>query len=116
MQSRIINIGTATKTNITELPRTIHVPLVSKEQLANGDYTLIDVRTPEEHAAHNIGGTNIPMQLLEENIARLDTTKPIVCYCASGKRSLQAAKWLKGKLPDVDVWSLEGGMRNIIME
>lgn len=55
---------------------------------------LVDVREPGEHQQGNIGGMNIPLSQLEQEYNRLDEQQPIVLYCASGKRSLQAAKLL----------------------
>lgn len=113
MQSRIIKIGTATKTNIKQLPSSIDIPFITREALKNeNNHLLIDVRTVEEHTAFNIGGINIPIHTLEENLARINSDKQIVFYCASGKRSMRAAKWLKEKMPAVNVASLEEGIRN----
>ena len=74
---------------------------------------ILDVRTPEEHASAHIHGTdaNIPVQVLVDSIARLESlkTKPIFVYCRSGHRSAKAS----GILHDrgfVDVTNMLGGM------
>jgi rhodanese-related sulfurtransferase len=59
---------------------------------------VIDVRTPEEHAAdgHLQGDHNIPVQEIEARVADVaalvggDKTKPVVVYCRSGARSSRA--------------------------
>jgi molybdopterin/thiamine biosynthesis adenylyltransferase/rhodanese-related sulfurtransferase len=113
MQSRIINIGAHSKTNITQLPSSVDIPFITKDELrTSNNHLLIDVRTAEEHNAFNIGGINIPIHALEDNIAQLDATRKIIFYCASGKRSMRAAKWLKEKSRTTEVLSLEDGIRN----
>jgi phage shock protein E len=49
---------------------------------------LLDVRTPMEYSRDHIdGATNIPLSLLDENMSKLDKSRPIVVYCQSGTRS-----------------------------
>ena len=116
MQSCVINIGFSTQTNITRLGSYESVPVISRDELEkrlNGNnFLLVDVRTVEEHVAHNIGGINIPITVLEDSVAQFYNKAQVVFYCASGKRSMQAAKWLKGKLPGINIASLEGGIKD----
>lgn len=116
MQSRMINIGHATKTNITTLGEHKGIATISKESLKKilGDegMQLIDVRTIEEHTLFNIGGINLPIHELEHNKDLLQADKEIIFYCASGKRSMQAAKWLQKKMPGIKVKSLAGGINS----
>ena len=60
---------------------------------------LLDVRTPGEFAGGHIeGAVNIPVQELGQRLAELgDKDRPIVVYCRSGKRSLQAALCLRSQ-------------------
>ncbi|CAG0926257.1 unnamed protein product, partial [Notodromas monacha] len=53
---------------------------------------LIDVRTPEEFAlGHMSGSINIPLQIIDQNIAEIRIMKkPVVLVCRSGRRSAQA--------------------------
>jgi len=72
---------------------------------------LIDVREPEEHAQGMIPGTvHIPRGFLElrieRNVPERDT--PVVLYCASGTRSVLAARSL-AELGYTNVSSLSGG-------
>jgi molybdopterin/thiamine biosynthesis adenylyltransferase/rhodanese-related sulfurtransferase len=72
---------------------------------------LIDVREPDEHAQGMIPGTvHIPRGFLELRIERNvpDRDTPVVLYCASGTRSVLAARSL-GELGYTNVSSLAGG-------
>jgi len=72
---------------------------------------LIDVREPDEHAQGMIPGTlHIPRGFLELRIERNvpDRDAPVVIYCASGTRSVLAARSL-GELGYTNVSSLAGG-------
>ena len=72
---------------------------------------LIDVREPDEHAQGMIAGTlHIPRGFLELRIERNvpDRQTPVVLYCASGSRSVLAARSL-AELGYTQVSSLAGG-------
>src|SRR6185295_2568321 len=72
---------------------------------------LIDVREPDEHAQGMIPGTlHIPRGFLELRIERNvpDRSAPVVLYCASGTRSVLAARSL-AELGYTNVSSLAGG-------
>ena len=110
MQSRIVKLGATTRTIIEALPATITPQVISAEELKEkiSDYQLVDVRTAEEHSLYNIGGLHIPLQELAS--AEIDAGLPIVCYCASGRRSLEAVKILSAKYPGAKLYSLQGGL------
>lgn len=56
---------------------------------------LLDVRTPKEFAEEFIeGATLIPLQTLENNLAKIPHDKTIVVYCHSGMRSVAASRLL----------------------
>ncbi|MDQ6761355.1 MAG: HesA/MoeB/ThiF family protein [Bacteroidota bacterium] len=116
MQSRIINAGSVTKTNITALKETMKIPVISAEDLKKvidtNAYELIDVRSFEEHQSHNIGGKNIPVGEIEKQSSLINFGKPVVLYCASGKRSGEAGKLLKREYPEAEIFSLEGGLQD----
>lgn len=109
MQNRLIKLGTTTKTKITNLP-VVYVQEITAEELKEhvDEYRLIDVRTKEEHSLYNIGGIHIPLQDIGATDIRID--KPIVCYCASGRRSAGAARILLEKYSGASVYSLRGGL------
>lgn len=59
---------------------------------------VIDVRTPEEFASgHLDGAVNLDWTggVLEQRMAELDKDAPALLYCASGRRSAEAAKALR---------------------
>lgn len=84
-----------------------------KERLSKNEHVnLVDVREPEERAEFNIGGHFIPLgQLLAFQTDEIDEFKDeeIICYCRSGKRSMQAALMLE-TMGFTNVKNLEGGM------
>ena len=60
----------------------------------NGDYILLDVRTPEEYAAGYIpGAINLPVETIGEQPVEALPNKEqtILVYCRSGNRSKKAA-------------------------
>ncbi len=120
LQSRIIKIGTVTKTNIQGLPATIEIPLISASELKDvineNKFQLIDVRSEHERKVYNIGGKHIPLIELEENIDYFANPGTKVFYCATGKRSAEAVKLIKHKYPGAKVFSLEGGLKEFLSE
>jgi len=56
------------------------------------DYIILDVRTPEEFSEGYIEGSLlIPVSELEGRLSELSKDKPIITYCRSGRRSMEAA-------------------------
>ncbi|MBE7170670.1 MAG: HesA/MoeB/ThiF family protein [Williamsia sp.] len=115
LQTRLIKIGSASHTPVTSLPATAEVPTISAKDLttslAGKTVELVDVRNPDERAAFHIGGTHIPLSELENKIDSISTQKPVVFYCASGKRSAEAVKRWRKQFPQVPAYSLEGGLK-----
>ena len=82
-------------------------------QQSGEDFTLIDVREPDEQAKGGIpGAINLPRGILEVNIDQITTDKDrkLVLYCGGGSRSALAAVNLK-KMGFRNVISLAGGYR-----
>lgn len=77
-----------------------------------GNVTLLDVRTQEEYDKDGRlnGALLIPVQLLEQNINRLEglKDKKIVVYCRSGNRSVTASRILSGE--GFHVYNVKGGI------
>lgn len=72
--------------------------------------TYIDVRTPEEFNQKKIKGfKNIPLQTLNKRINEIDKDSQIVLLCASGSRSMQAARILS-KIGYNDLINVRGGI------
>ena len=64
--------------------------------------TLVDVRTPAEHAEGYIPGTDFNIDVLEDTYTKIATEtlpkdKPVALYCRSGNRSKTAARILADK-------------------
>jgi len=62
---------------------------------AEGEATLIDVRTPAETSHGKIQGAlemNVTSMDFKNNIAKLDRSKPYIIYCRGGMRSTRACK------------------------
>ena len=90
----------------------ISVAEVKEKIAANAHINLLDVREPEERAAFNIGGTFIPVgQVMAMQTDQIDHWKneEVICYCRSGKRSMQAGMMLE-TMGFTNVKNLKGGM------
>jgi len=62
------------------------------------DLTILDVRQPKEYEAGHIPGALLmPLPELTDHLQRIDRTKPVMVYCASGGRSRMAAQLLSGQ-------------------
>ena len=73
---------------------------------------LVDVREPDERAEFNIGGIFLPLGNIQMmQIDDIDELKneEVICYCRSGKRSMQACMMLE-TFGFTNVKNLEGGM------
>jgi sulfur-carrier protein adenylyltransferase/sulfurtransferase len=88
----------------------IEITRASLEEAAR-TYRLVDVRTPEEFAAKPSPARHIPMAALLADPGSLAEPAEYLLICASGKRSLAAARELR-KL-GVSVHSLAGGLQGL---
>ena len=114
MSSRIIKIGDETQVSITSLVPTFETAINIhdfKIQLEQNTVDLIDVRTEQEHEQFNIGGINLPLDKLFDDLPKLNPNKETVIYCATGKRSAEAVKAIKQQYPGPAIYSLEGGLK-----
>lgn len=92
------------------------VKLVSAQEmqdiLQQEDVQLVDVRSREEHEAEHIANSqNIDFgsPTFEEDVKKLDKSKPVILYCKSGKRSAECAKKLK-EAGFEKIYDLDGGI------
>ena len=92
------------------------VKLVSPEEMQTllelEDVQLVDVRTPEEYREGYIENSqNIDFRspTFDEDITKLDKTKPVILYCKSGGRSSQCVSKLKDA-GFVKIYDLDGGI------
>ena len=73
------------------------------------EFLLLDVRTPQEHAAQAIEGSHlIPLRELDSRMDELPKRKEIVVYCRVGSRSAHACSYLSRI--GYNVKNLEGGI------
>lgn len=71
----------------------------------------VDVRTSNEFNSHKIKGfKNMPLQTLRGKLSALDPEQPIVLICASGSRSMSAARVLS-KAGYKNLINVKGGIR-----
>ncbi len=87
-------------------PEEMHTLLDSK------DVQLVDVRTPEEYSEGFIEHSqNIDFNspTFDEDILKLDKTKPVILYCKGGGRSAKCAKKLS-EAGFIKIYDLKGGI------
>lgn len=73
---------------------------------------LVDVRTPEEYKEgyiKNAQNIDFKSPTFDEDINKLDKTKPVILYCKSGKRSAKCSKKLL-EAGFEKIYELEGGI------
>lgn len=69
--------------------------LVERQQQAEADLVVLDVRSPEEFASGHVpGAINIPHDRIGERLAEVPKDKDVVLYCQSGRRAGIAAQAL----------------------
>ncbi|KTD07436.1 rhodanese-like domain-containing protein [Legionella jamestowniensis] len=82
-----------------------------KTWLEKKEALLIDVRDPEEHAAENIpGAISMPLNVISTKGLPETANKKLVFHCKAGKRSLSACEKLIETDPNLEVFTLEGGI------
>ena len=85
-------------------------PRELKARLERGDdLFILDVREPHEYQICNIHGTLIPLGEVPRRAGELDSSREIVVHCRSGKRSAEAAEFLR-KAGFRKLWNLKGGI------
>lgn len=76
------------------------------------DVQIVDVRTPEEYKngfINNSQNIDFSSPTFDEDITKLDKSKPVILYCKSGGRSAKCAEKLKDA-GFVKIYDLEGGI------
>jgi sulfur-carrier protein adenylyltransferase/sulfurtransferase len=85
-------------------------PMELKQRLDRGDdLFVLDVREPHEYQICNINGYLLPLGDLPRRVNELDSSREIVAHCRSGKRSAEAAEFLR-KAGFRKIWNLKGGI------
>jgi len=96
----------------TEKPEVEEISVRELKEMRDkkGEFTLIDVREPEEVAICKLEeALFIPMGELETGVQRLDKQKRYVVHCKMGGRSARAVAFMKEK-GFQDVQNLAGGI------
>jgi len=82
-----------------------------KKWMNNGEAVIVDVREPAEHAAENIAGAeSLPLSGISKQSLPETNGRKLVLHCRSGKRSMSACEKLLAEDPNLEVYSLEGGI------
>jgi phage shock protein E len=69
---------------------------VNLQEVISSGAVILDVRTKGEfQSGHLRNSINIPIDNLQQNIKKLNKSKPIITCCASGSRSAFARRILK---------------------
>lgn len=80
------------------------------------EVTILDVRQPREYESGHIPGALLaPLPELTNHMDRINRTRPVLVYCASGGRSRMAAQLLSGQ-GFSDIINLAGGFNGWIGE
>lgn len=67
----------------------------TNETVAKNNVQFIDVRTVEEYkSGHAVKAVNVPLDTLENELAKLDKDKPVYVICQTGRRSQKGAEIL----------------------
>ena len=89
----------------------IEITLRSLDEAARRGFEVIDIRTPQEVAAHPAAARHIAMPILLADPSLLPPAGDILLVCASGRRSLAAARELRKR--GLTVRSLAGGLQSL---
>ena len=83
-----------------------------KERL--NDFYLLDVREPQEFERYNIGGENLPIgDIINNEMYKPETKKPILVICQVGVRSAMVIKELEKRDSSLELYNLDGGLKTI---
>ena len=84
------------------------MPQLDVEQFRRypGHYTIVDIRSPSEHAheplfAHSL---HIPPPELRGRATEIPAGKPVVVHCAGGCRSAAGSSSIEAALPGTTMW------------
>lgn len=92
------------------------IKLVTAEEmhtlLLQKDVQLVDVRTPDEYqVGHLKNSQNIDFNspTFDDDVSKLDKTKPVMLYCKAGGRSAKCSQKLL-EAGFIKIYDLEGGI------
>lgn len=103
-------------TSCKDESQTTEIKMVTPEEMQSlldqEDVQLVDVRTQQEYEKgyiENSQNIDILSPTFEQDILKLDKSKPVIVYCKSGGRSAKCSKKLKAA-GFVKIYDLEGGL------
>ena len=104
----------AVRLNACAIPANLLLTYNEWQQLlgTNRQIQIVDVREVYEHEARNIGGINIPLNTLLQQLELINPSQPVALYCASGNRSKTAAMMLRERGYN-NIYELKGGMHAV---
>jgi rhodanese-related sulfurtransferase len=81
----------------------------ARSAIEEKDVQFIDVRTVAEYAGgHAVKAENFPLDLLQQDLAKLDKGKPVYVICQTGRRSQKGSEILQ-KAGFNNIYNVEGG-------
>lgn len=89
---------------------------LNQKILKGEDFQLIDLRENYEFEGYNIGGINIPMDEVLDNLKLIDSKKIVIFCCTEGLKSKAIINVLKKKIDTQLLHSLEGGINKYFEE
>lgn len=89
---------------------TVSVQELKLKKDTNEVFQLIDIREDYEFEDYNLGGINIPLDMVLSSMNKIDKDKPVVFLCNSGKRSAAIIHTIRRKLDLTNIYSLKGGI------
>jgi 3-mercaptopyruvate sulfurtransferase SseA len=70
--------------------------------------TIVDVRTPDEFRSGHVQGRSTSRWTgIQDQLKKIDKSKPVITCCRSGARSGMAADELKARLRRVQRWAVD---------
>ncbi|WP_187356888.1 rhodanese-like domain-containing protein [Legionella geestiana] len=83
-----------------------------KQWLERDEAVLVDVRECAEHAEARIApAMHVPLATLSRETLPAFAGKKLVLHCAAGVRSARGCERLLAEWPELEVYSLEGGIQ-----
>ena len=95
-----------------QINSTITVDEFDKKLSETKDVQLVDVRTPEEYQEGHLKNSlnyNFNGSDFDNELSKLDKTKPVMVYCLAGGRSAEAAEIMEKK-GFTEVYNMQGGI------
>lgn len=96
--------------------RELTVQELKAMQDAGEDFTLIDVRNPDEFNYCNLEGILIPMSQIPKKFSEIPKEGKVIVHCHHGGRSRKVIAWLQDAHAYTNLYNLYGGIHAWSME